>query len=198
MPEETTKKEVTVTTPPLPPDKPGWKTTELWATVVTFAVALLIQIGVIPTEGEGPWPNLVALGLQMAAGAGYAISRGMAKGKSGGGGFTIKLAALLCCGALCLGAPGCNGGTFQADGTIMLELNPDTEETASRPMLSVPLQLVPMSQSPAAATVAPSPPGDAAGGCPPCPPCPECPGVSGASGEICAPHGAWQSGVAGR
>lgn len=57
--------------------KPGWKTSELWATIIpSVGVMVLIGIGSITVdEAVQLWPLFVSSGL-------YSVSRGIAKGGS--------------------------------------------------------------------------------------------------------------------
>lgn len=128
---------VEVTHPPKPPDKPGWKTTEFYLTMVALVLGGLVQFDVIPVEGEGTWPKIVALGLQVLAAMGYQVSRGKAKS---GGGFTIKLGLALCLSGLLLVGSGCNGGRLAVEGLTM-EMYPevcDSAEPVTVPLVATP------------------------------------------------------------
>lgn len=62
--------------------KPGYKTTELWITVLNSVIALLIVYGVLSSDEADAWVVFVAafvpLALSIATGA-YSISRAKVK-----------------------------------------------------------------------------------------------------------------------
>jgi hypothetical protein len=57
--------------------KPGYKTTEFWLTALAMLVSLLFASGIIPTDSS--MDKLLGMVAAALGGAGYAVSRGLAK-----------------------------------------------------------------------------------------------------------------------
>lgn len=58
--------------------KPGWMSTEAWATAVIILTAIVAMLDAFGSDWSIKLASVLAAGL---AAAGYAISRGLAKGK---------------------------------------------------------------------------------------------------------------------
>ena len=57
--------------------KPGYRTTEFWMTLIILVLGVLVQSGVLPSNGE--WSKAVAMLVQGLVALGYSRSRGQVK-----------------------------------------------------------------------------------------------------------------------
>lgn len=62
---------------PAPDVKPGWKTTEAWATAIGMTISILYSMGVVHVGSQADhWIGIVCAG---AAALGYTVSRSWVK-----------------------------------------------------------------------------------------------------------------------
>lgn len=109
--------------------KPGYKTTEFWLSLVATLVGLFVGSGILP--GEHLAMKIAGFVLAALGALGYSASRAVVKRANGTNGkgesgvaaldaLVHLLAALVLCGVLLGLAAGCSGSTWRANATKLL------------------------------------------------------------------------------